>query len=376
MHIVVLAEEFYPKISGGALVRWHFCRRAAEQGHDVTVFTPKQDGTPASETVDGVEIRRPLPSKPSGYPNYAPVSILTRVLYSILMLPLVARYLYANEASAVHSTSHALYWTGTVLSKLFRLPHVTFVGYTPSMDSSFTVSPRFVLERVNFRFWMGDVAFCRSPEVKGILEATSSASAEILHGNLQTEQIERVVDGLDANRIRNRHGVAPDSNLVVFVGRLVPIKNPTAIIDIAKKLPPEYEVLVIGDGPEEQAVANKIQLEDLEARVELVGRLPHDETLRTIAAADALLLTSDAEAYPTVVFESLAVNTEVFTTPVGILPHLSHDRLHTGSLNDLPRIIEKSDLTVTTGIDEQTLGRYSMRAYTDRLLTAASDAIE
>ncbi|WP_233738147.1 glycosyltransferase family 4 protein [Halocatena pleomorpha] len=223
---------------------------------------------------------------------------------------------------------------------------------------------------------MGDVTFCRSPRIKGILEAKSSAFAQVLHGNLQTEQIEQVADGLDVKRTRKRHGVTPDSNFLVFVGRLVPIKNPTAVVKIAKKLPSEYEFIVVGDGPERKALVERIQRERLEDRVALIGKLSHDETLRTIAAADALLLTSTAEAYPTVVFEALALSSDVFATPVGILPHLSHDRLHVGPLDELPHKIETDEIAMKTGVDEQTLEKYSIRAYMERLITAASKAMD
>jgi glycosyltransferase involved in cell wall biosynthesis len=98
--------------------------------------------------------------------------------------------------------------------------------------------------------------------------------------------------------------------------------------------------------------------------------LLHEETLATIAAADALIFPSHAESYGAVVFEALALNTTVFATPVGAVPAVDHPRLHVGTVDELAEIITQSSIESADGLDTETLERFSMERYTDELLGA------
>jgi hypothetical protein len=162
MRLLVLAEDFYPNVSGGAHARFRFCQLAVRSGYDVTVFTPAREGTDSHETVDGVEIRRPFPAKPASTPAYATLAILTRTVYSFVLFWYLLWWLRGRRFDGIHSASHSMHWVGKLLSLAYRLPLVSFVGYTPSANGSFHFRPNFVRERVNFRLFMGSHVFCRS----------------------------------------------------------------------------------------------------------------------------------------------------------------------------------------------------------------------
>jgi glycosyltransferase involved in cell wall biosynthesis len=102
------------------------------------------------------------------------------------------------------------------------------------------------------------------------------------------------------------------------------VKRPDEAVRVLAELPDSYRLVVLGDGEYRSVVERAVSECDVDGRVDLLGRRPHDDTLRTIAAADVLLVTSSVEAYPTVVFEALSLNTPVVSTPVGILPEIEH----------------------------------------------------
>lgn len=370
MHLLVLAEDFYPNTSGGAYVRWRFCQLAVERGHDITVFTPHKDGLARAETVDGVSIHRPFPVKPASVPTYAPLAVVTRIVASVLFFVYLLWWLREQDVDGLHSASHLTHWVGKALSVLYDLPLVTFVGYTPSLEPEPSRSPQLLLERVNFRLFMGDTVFCRTPAVQEVIERYTDSPVQVLHGILNRERITEIASTVDRDQRRAELGVAANETLLVFVGRLVPIKNPAGAIKVVSELPSKYTLAVVGDGDEREAVERAVREHDVEDRVQLCGALPHEATLATISAADGLLLPSHTEAYPTVVFEALALNSAAFVTPVGILPTIDHPQLHVGTVDEFPRLIIQSSSGSSGGLDTETLELFSMERYTDELCTA------
>src|SRR5205814_8383048 len=77
----------------------------------------------------------------------------------------------------------------------------------------------------------------------------------------------------DSAETRQALGIAPGSRLLLYVGRLAPEENTTALFEafeiLAKRRPGEYQLLIIGDGPQRQ------QLRRLEADTQRVKRIQY-----------------------------------------------------------------------------------------------------
>ncbi|GAA0455727.1 glycosyltransferase [Halococcus dombrowskii] len=370
MHLLVLSEAFYPETSGGAHVRWRFCQLAVERGHDVTVFTPHEKGFAKSEIVDGVEIRRPFPVKSDSVPIYSPIAVITRIAASVLFFVYLCWWLRDQDVDGLHSASHLTHWVGKALSVFYDLPLVSFIGYTPSVDADPSLSPQLLLERVNFRFFMGQTVFCRIPRTKEIIERYTDGTVVVLHGILNQKRITDAVSTADRDQRRIDLGIDENETLLVYVGRLAPLKNPVGAIEVLSEFPSEYTLAIVGDGDERETVEQAVREHGVEDRVRICGLLPHGEALETIAAADALVFPSHTESYGAVVFEALALNTTVFARPVGAVPAVDHPRLHVGSLDEFPRLLSGTTIESFDGLDTETLERFSMERYTDGLLGA------
>lgn len=101
--------------------------------------------------------------------------------------------------------------------------------------------------------------------------------------------------------------------LVVAVGRLVPQKNHRRLLD-AIALVPEAHLLIVGDGPLRGELEARVRELGLGDRVRLAG-LRLDATA-IIAAADALVFSSDWEGQAIAALEALTAGTPVVSTPV------------------------------------------------------------
>lgn len=374
MHLLVLAEEFYPITSGGAHEQGRICELAVENDWEVTVITAREGGAPAAENINGIHIKRPFKTNPDSLPRYAPLSVLTRILTSFLLFGYSLSILRNRQIDVIYSASHLLHWVAALLATFYKLPHIAFVAYTPSLNfeknSSLRSSFEMFIERLNFSYFMGDVVFCRNPEIQSQIRQVTSARVILVHGIIHEQKLRSVADRETLTDIRRKYKINNDSMLLVYAGRLSAEKRPDRLINIMNSLPDNYHLIVVGDGPERDNFCKVVAINDLESRITITGKRSHEETLQTIANADFLLLPSEVESYPTVAFEALALGRTVISTPVGILPHISHPRLY---IRDITKFSDTllDVQPAETSIDEEILEKYSMKVCANKILSVA-----
>jgi len=124
-----------------------------------------------------------------------------------------------------------------------------------------------------------------------------------------------------ASREELRRRLGMDSPTFVFAGRFVIQKNlPLALA--ALQHADGARLVLIGEGPEEDAVADEIARRDLSDRVSMKGPMARATAVEWVRAADAAVLPSDWENFPHAVVEALAVGTPVIATAVGGVPEI------------------------------------------------------
>jgi glycosyltransferase involved in cell wall biosynthesis len=110
----------------------------------------------------------------------------------------------------------------------------------------------------------------------------------------------------------------------VFAGRLTAQKSLGTLLAATAQVP-DATLLVVGDGPEREAVAAVVRELGLESRVSLLGPQTRERTLELARAADAAVLSSTWENFPHAVVEALAVGTPVVATDVGGVAEVVQD---------------------------------------------------
>lgn len=116
---------------------------------------------------------------------------------------------------------------------------------------------------------------------------------------------------------------------VLFVGRLVPEKGPSILLQALAALRgsgTEVEAVLAGAGPLADALQRDVQRRGLGASVRLPGALGQDDLVDLYAWADVFCLPSFQEGLPVVLMEALATGLPVVTTPIAGIPELvRHD---------------------------------------------------
>lgn len=124
---------------------------------------------------------------------------------------------------------------------------------------------------------------------------------------------------LDRDAIRKELGV--QGPLWLCVGHLVEIKGVHIAIEALASVP-AAQLMIVGDGPEHDALAQLAAELGVTDRVYFVGAKTHDELTHYYNAADALILASSREGMPNVMLEALACGTAVIGNAVDGIPEV------------------------------------------------------
>jgi len=114
--------------------------------------------------------------------------------------------------------------------------------------------------------------------------------------------------------------VAPDCELITFVGRVVEAKGVAELLRVFAGLAHERGALrlaLVGDGVYMSTLARQIEASGLGDRVYTPGAVTPAEVAQWISASNLLCLPSHSEGYPNVLVEALASGVPVVATDVG-----------------------------------------------------------
>jgi glycosyltransferase involved in cell wall biosynthesis len=109
-------------------------------------------------------------------------------------------------------------------------------------------------------------------------------------------------DDIDVNAATRRAGG------IIYLGSLIPRKDPVALVEAAALLP-HFRVQLVGEGELEQSLRARIDELGLGDRVRLAGPLPDED--RLLLEAQVLCLPSRSESFGLVFIEALACGTPV-----------------------------------------------------------------
>lgn len=146
-------------------------------------------------------------------------------------------------------------------------------------------------------------------------------------------------------RVRARFALPPGRRRLVYSGRLAPVKRADLLIDAFAAVAdrrPEWDLLVVGDGPERQALEARLP-DRLRGRVVWTGFLDDQATVSALyRLSDALVIPSDYEPWALVVNEAVAAGLAVVSSDaVGAAAELVRDGVN-------GRTFPRGDLTALT----------------------------
>jgi len=133
----------------------------------------------------------------------------------------------------------------------------------------------------------------------------------------------------DQQAIRQRLGIPPGEQMIIYVGRFVEAKGMRELIQAFQAMArtnSKLSLALIGDGVMKAELVALVEQAGLQGRVRIPGGQPPDQVAEWICASDVLTLPSWSEGYPNVVVEGLACGRPVVATDVGGTREILNDR--------------------------------------------------
>jgi glycosyltransferase involved in cell wall biosynthesis len=308
VHIVIFADQHVETL-GGAQVSARLQRKHLERaGHTVTVVAPRRwrkdapgAGDPAYVDLPSVPITRDREYS-FAWPGRRADALIDRALASRVAAG-------APLPDLVHVQGD--FWgafLGHRLARRLRLPVVHTMHNRVDVGIEATAPfPGLVLRVLNawrrralpgsgpgadgWAYLRGLAAgasavtapsghFARRLERHGVFE-----HVDVIWNGIDDEVRDRVVDAASAER-------APGRPRFVWLGRMSPEKRLLPLLEAFADADIDAELTLVGGGLEREKAGRLVEQRRLGDRVAFAGRLTYEQTLGTIAAADALVQTS------------------------------------------------------------------------------------
>lgn len=144
--------------------------------------------------------------------------------------------------------------------------------------------------------------FTNSANVKERLQRSIGTPAEVLyHRSPLSETLLR--------RTPREHG-----DYVLYPSRLEPLKRQTLAVEAMRHVQTGVRLVLVGTGPQEGAIRERIERPDLAGRVEMTGRVPDERLIELYLGALAVFNGPFDEDYGYVTLEAMAARRPVVAT--------------------------------------------------------------
>lgn len=302
MRILFCNYEYPPLGGGGGVVMAALARHLARR-HEVTVLT-SQAGDLASQDYDGaVRVLR----VPVFFRRHLAVANFPSMFAYLPMGLLRGAKIRRTERFDVINT-HFVVPTGPlghVLAKSYGIPNVLSVHGGDLFDPSKGSSPhRHAMMRGAVRWLLR-----ASDSIVGQSQDTVRHVSSIYGVDKRVELIPLGIERPPAISPASRahFGIPNDAFVMITIGRLVARKATPQLVEVfAQSKIPNAHLLIVGDGPDAQPIAERARALGLADRVHLLGQVSEEQKYAALSIADAFVSTSQHEGFGLVYLEAMA----------------------------------------------------------------------
>lgn len=211
-----------------------------------------------------------------------------------------------NNYDIVHAHQNHMSFIPLKIAKRLGVPGRIMHSHATAFEGGSAIKNQ-VAKTIN-RFMMNTIANAKL--------ACGNKAGEFIYGKRAMQKGEVVVlpnaidiekfrfDRSKREEMRSAFGFGVNEKVVLFVGRLVEIKNIPLCLEIIKRCENNVKLVICGSGDKEQSLKDKCARDGIASKVLFVGE--REDVAAMYSMADAFLLTSFAEGFPMTVVEALS----------------------------------------------------------------------
>ncbi len=313
MDLCFFSAQYLPTVGGVERYTFNLARRCAEAGHRVRVVASALPGLPDTETdAYGIRVIR-LPAWPllgGRFPALRPGKARALAQRELWAAPpdfcLINTRFYPASVWAARQCRRR----GIPAAVVEHGSAYLMTGPAPVRLAGMAyehLAARLVYRWIP-RFYGVSGACCRWLEHFGI------RAEGCLYNAVDPDELRTLVQSAQVDW-RERLGLAAETPLIVYAGRILPEKGAETLADALpaiRKAVPGAAVVLVGDGPLRAVLAARKQPE-----LYLPGAAPYADTLALLDQADVFCMPSRSEGFSCTVLEAAALECPIVTTATG-----------------------------------------------------------
>jgi len=329
MKILMLSHGYPPVISGVTLVVQKVAREMVRRGHQVTVVTASDDGSPYGDRDEGVELLR-VRSAPNPFWTEGRLPLLS---YDGL------QEIVADIQPDVINTHDS----GLLGAQLYRLEHEK--GHIPELLTCHYL-PRYVTHYVNIgdaveevvediawevtiRMLNGfdHVIFPTRTQQQAFIEEGLDIPSTVISNGLDISRYHP--DGSGDEDVAARYELPPGPRILV-VGRLAKDKKIDVLVRAMKDVTSTHEAysLLVGRGDDRERLQDLVKSLDLGDYVHFLGFVPEDDLPALYRHSDIFAIASDVEVQSIPTLQAAATGLPIVAADAAALPELVRDSMN------------------------------------------------
>jgi D-inositol-3-phosphate glycosyltransferase len=357
-------------------------REMAKRGHTIDIFTRRTNAlTPEVSFIDGTRVIQ-IAAGPLDADKVAQRRYLETFRKGVMA--------FAERDQAEYDLVHSHYWmsgwVGQTLADCWNAPHVVMFHTLAEAKNQHHFGenePRYRIAAERVVAGGADRVICASESERDTLiedYAVSRSRLSVVPCGVDVDRFRP----LDMRESRAALGLDEDVPVLLFIGRIEPLKGIDVLVRAASQLDGKFQLLVVGGDEKDAIRIHELHTlaEELgvEGKVVFADAVPHDELPRYYNAASICVVPSYYESFGLVALEAMACGVPVIASRVGGLKETVQDG-RTGYL--IPwrcpePFAERLDLLLTNEPLRKSLGeeaRQVAQGYAWPLIAAQVEAV-
>jgi D-inositol-3-phosphate glycosyltransferase len=303
-------------------------RQMGLRGHTMDIFTRRVD--PAAPEVTRIDERTRVVQVDAGRPDAAKPELRR---YQRQFRDGVLEF--QRREGLEYDLVHSHYWlsaqVGRALKEEWETPHVVMfhtLGEAKNRHHIQEREPRYRIEGERAAARGADRVICAGAGEKEMLAGLYGVSPwriAVVPGGVDTEKFRP----MSRARARRKLGLDPDVPVVLYVGRIEPLKGIDVLLRAAASIDGPFRLLVVGgdakDGERKGELRSLARSLGISRKVTFQDAVPHGDLPHYYNAADVCAVPSYYESFGLVAVEAMACGVPVVASRVGGLKETVQD---------------------------------------------------
>ncbi|MGC9334135.1 MAG: glycosyltransferase [Anaerolineae bacterium] len=326
MRILMLSHGYPPVISGVTLVVQKVAREMVRRGHEVTVVTASDRGTPYIDQDEGVALMR-VRSVPNPFWSEGRLPVLSYDGLNDIVADIRPDVINTHDSGLLGVQLYRLKHRKRQVPELLTCHFFPgYVTYYVNMGDVVEDALEEITWQYSIRIINGfdHVIFPTKTQQNAFVEEGLGAPSTVISNGLDVRRYNP--DGGDDGDVESRYEL-PAGPRLLAVGRLAKDKKLDVLIRAVGQVTDDHpaHLLLVGRGDDRERLQGLVQKLGLQDHVHFLGFVPEDDLPALYRHADIFSIASDVEVQSIPTLQAAATALPIVAADAGALPELVHD---------------------------------------------------